>query len=214
MKHQLEIDSVLLKHKDKTILSDIYLASETQKVSALLGRNGAGKASLMQIIFGSLKPQYVSRQIDGIPLVKYKSTTKTLISYLPQHLTLKRIFTDFQAPFDEFSTLFPECKDFRKKAFARLSGGEKRLVELFVIIKKQALFCLLDEPYANLMPLHIEKVNKLIEKEKQQKGFIISDHQYRSVLQISDTIYFLKEGSTNLISHQEELQKLSYQFSL
>lgn len=64
------------------------------------------------------------------------------------------------------------------------------------------------------MPLNIEKINELIMKEKQHKGFIISDHQYNYVLKISDTIYFLKEGCTNLISQQEELQKLGYQFIL
>lgn len=85
MKHQLEIDSILLKYKEKTILSDIYISAETNKITALLGRNGAGKSSLMQIIFGSLKPDFVSRQIDKTPFAKLKKPTSTLMSYLPQH---------------------------------------------------------------------------------------------------------------------------------
>ncbi|MBC8984356.1 ATP-binding cassette domain-containing protein [Pedobacter sp. N36a] len=65
MAHQLEIDSVSLQFGSRTILSDVYLKCETGKITGLLGRNGTGKSSLMNLIFGTLVPGNKSVRFDG-----------------------------------------------------------------------------------------------------------------------------------------------------
>ena len=57
VKNVLEIDSVLLKYRERVILRDIYFKSETGRVTAILGRNGTGKSCLMKILIGTISPQ-------------------------------------------------------------------------------------------------------------------------------------------------------------
>src|SRR6187549_261610 len=99
MIHTLEVESIQLEFNNKKILSDIYLRSETGKITGLLGRNGSGKSCLMKIIHGTLKCESSVRFNNS---VQYKPLKKTnLINYLPQFnfiptkLSLKRIFKDF-----------------------------------------------------------------------------------------------------------------------
>jgi len=98
--NKLEVDSVLLEYGARRILSDVYLKCETGKVSGLLGRNGNGKTSLMNIIFGSLIPNSKSVRVNGLAVPK-AYTIPGLLAYLPQFnfipgsLALKRVFADF-----------------------------------------------------------------------------------------------------------------------
>ncbi len=216
MFHQLEIDSVILQYQGKSILSDVYISSKTGTITGLLGRNGAGKSSLLKIIFGSLTPTQVSRQIDGKSLTTKPYRKKQIIHYLPQHhfipsfLSLQSIFNDFNVHFEEFISFFPEFKNHYKRPLGQLSTGEKRIIEVFCILKTKGAFCLLDEPFTFLAPLQIETCKTLIKTEAKHKGFIITDHQYKHVLNIADTVSILENGQTRFIHHPEDLQKLGY----
>ncbi len=69
MNHTLEVDGVILEFNSKRILQDVYLKSESGKVTGLLGRNGSGKSCLMKIIYGELVPNDKSVRIDGHALL-------------------------------------------------------------------------------------------------------------------------------------------------
>ena len=71
MKHTFEADSVQLEFGSKKILSDVYLKCETGQVTGILGRNGEGKSCLMNIIYGSLKPQNKSIRFNNVFLSQY-----------------------------------------------------------------------------------------------------------------------------------------------
>lgn len=68
MINTLEADSILLEYGLRKILSDVYIKCETKKITGLLGRNGEGKTSLMNIIYGSLKPENQFVQINKKPI--------------------------------------------------------------------------------------------------------------------------------------------------
>lgn len=214
MKHLLEIDSIRLLFDERLILSDIYLKAETGDIVGILGRNGSGKSCLMKIIYGTLKADK-SIRINNVP--EYEAYKKPqLIRYLPQHnftrksFTLKRIFSDFGIDFAQFSSIFPEFNGRIKSHIKELSGGAHRLVELYCILKSDTQFVLLDEPFTHLNPMQIEKVKNIILDERKNKGFVITDHMYKHVINICDTTYVLRYGKINLTNNIEDLKKLEY----
>lgn len=214
MKHVLEADGIQLEFNGRKILSDVYLKCETGKINGLLGRNGQGKSCLMNIIYGSL-PCEKSMRFDRVSIKEpYKRTD--LIRYLPQFhylpksLSLQRIFNDFELEYDLFTLVFSEFKGKQKLAVGRLSGGERRLVEIYVIVKSASQFVMLDEPFTQLTPIQIEKVKLLLLEEKENKGLFITDHIYKHVVDISDSIYVLANGRTHLTRHFSDLERLGY----
>ena len=214
MTHILEADGIQLAFNGRTILSDIYLKAATGSITGLLGRNGEGKSCLLKIIYGSL-PGQKSIRFNGQP--QYEAYRQPgLLHYLPQFnfipksLSLKRIFADFALDYALFQQNFPEFTTKYNLGAGRLSGGELRMVELYIVVKPRAQFALLDEPFTHLNLLQIEKVKKMLLEEKQQKGLLITDHLYRHVTGISDKLYVLTGGKTYLTKSTEELEKLGY----
>lgn len=215
MKHTLEVDSIQLSYGDREILSDIYFRAETGNVYGVLGRNGEGKSSLFNIMLGQLQPASKSIRFDG------KSTyeafrQKYLLAYLPQssfippYLKIKRVLRDFQIKQSALTDRFPEFQSRISDSIATLSGGLRRLLEVFVILETNCHFCILDEPFSHIMPIHIETIVELIGLAKQDKGIIISDHLYQTVIAVSDVLYLLKNKRLRQLKDTIELQDLGY----
>lgn len=215
MIHKLEADSISIAYGNRPILSDVYIKCETGKVTGLLGRNGNGKTTLMNIIYGNGKPNYKSVRFDDVT-VNDAFKRPELILYLPQFnfipsgLTLKTIFQDFNLDFEDFENRFPEFIHKWKSTIKSLSGGQRRLVEVYVIIKSKTQFVMLDEPFSHLSPIMVESILEMIEEEKSNKGFLITDHYYRNVVAISDDIYVLVNGKTHLTKDIREIEFLGY----
>ena len=211
----LEIDNVELYFKHKRILNGIYLKAETGRVTGILGRNGSGKSCLMDIIFGNLKPKYKLLRLDNTPILKplYQSH---LVSYLPQYdfipksFKLKSIFKFYNVDWGIFSEIFTEFHNFHNTKIGKLSGGERRCIEIYVTLQSQKPIILLDEPFNGISPLMIERIKSLIAVSKNEKIIILSDHRYNDVLEISDQIYLLKNGSTTLIKNRTDLEDYGY----
>lgn len=210
-----ELDNVELYFGKKRILNGIYLKAETGKVTGILGSNGCGKSCLLNIAFGILKPKYKHIRIDNTPILKPLYLSR-FVSYLPQHnfvpktYKLKTVFWLFNLDWNEFMRYFESFSLYKNTRFNKLSGGERRILELYIVLKKPSKIVLLDEPYSHLAPLHIEKAKQLIEEEKQHKAIIITDHMYRHIISTSDNIYLLKNGCTKLISNMGELEDYKY----
>ena len=215
MIHTLEADGIQLEFDLRKILTDVYLKCETGKITGLLGRNGQGKSCLMNIMLGTLKSSINSVRFDS-RVIRNAYKQRGLLLYLPQFniipksLTIKNVFDDFQLPVDDFGNRFPEFKDRYNTKVSQLSGGQWRTVEIYVIAKAPSLFAMLDEPFTHLNPIQIEKIKEFLQEEKANKGFLITDHMYRHLLDISDSVYLLKDGKTHLAKTLEELDELGY----
>ncbi|MEP6677608.1 MAG: ATP-binding cassette domain-containing protein [Ferruginibacter sp.] len=214
MTHTLEADSIQLEFDGRNILSDIYINCHTGKISGLLGRNGAGKSCLMKIIYGILKCEK-SIRVDN--LAEYEAYKKPhLLLYLPQFnfipkfLTIKRIFHDFELDFYLFEKRFPEFSSKYKRSFSYLSNGERRLAELYVILKSRSYFAMLDEPFTHFNPIQIDKVKELLVEEKVNKGLLITDHLFKHILDISDNLFILNNGKTYLTKSEDDIETLGY----
>jgi ABC-type lipopolysaccharide export system ATPase subunit len=215
MTNSLEVDSVILEFGSKRVLQDVYLKIETGKVTGLLGRNGAGKSCLMKIMFGDLIPNNKSIRINGNALVTSNRSPKDL-RYLPQKkfipnsLTIKRIFSDFALDFADLIEIFPEFETYYKSKLVNLSGGEKRIIEIYTILVSQTKFCMLDEPFSHVMPIHVDAIKKIILREKDNKGIIITDHLYKHIIDICDDLYVIANGKTYLTKDIKDIETLGY----
>lgn len=210
-----ELDNVELYFKNKRILNGIYLKAETGQVTAILGRNGCGKSSLLNIAFGNLKPKYKLIRLNSKPLLKPLYLTG-LAKYLPQYnfipsgMKLSNVFKLYQLDWDSFTENFEAFSIYKSSKLKALSGGERRIVETYIILKTKSDIVFLDEPFSHLSPLHIETVKQMIAEEKEHKVIIISDHLYQYIIEVSDTIYLLKNGATKKIEKLTELEDYKY----
>jgi ABC-type multidrug transport system ATPase subunit len=215
MIHTLEADGIQLEFDLRKILTDVYLKCETGKITGLLGRNGQGKSCLMNIMLGTLNSSINSMRFDS-RVIRNAYKQPGLLLYLPQFniipksLTIQTVFNDFELSVDDFGNRFPEFKDRYNTKVSQLSGGQWRTVEIYVIAKAPSLFAMLDEPFTHLNPIQIEKIKEFLQEEKANKGFLITDHMYKHLLDISDNVYLLKDGKTHLTKTVEELDELGY----
>ena len=137
-----EIDNVELYFSEKRILNGIYLKAETGKVTSLLGSNGSGKSCVLSIAFGTLIAKYSHIRLDSKPLLKPLYLTKAA-AYLPQHnftpnqAKVNTLFTLFNVSWRNFIKDYPEFKIYKNNTIKTLSGGERRVFEIYLIIKKR-----------------------------------------------------------------------------
>ncbi len=211
----LEVDNIELSFKNKLILNGIYLKAETGKTTAILGSNGCGKSCLIQIIFGSLKSKYKLIRVDNKPILKPFYKTK-LVGFLPQYnfipkyLKVTTAFKLYNVNWKEFTSTFEKFSRYENHIFQRLSGGERRIIEVYLILKSDFKIVLLDEPFSHIEPLFIEQIKNLISREKLNKTIVITDHMYKHIIESADKIYLLKDGYTKLVEDLKDLEFYRY----
>lgn len=214
--NKLHIDSITKSFDKNKILQDVYLACETGKILGLLGRNGSGKSTLFKIIFGTLKGdtqfikinnEVLKNQFDRRNRIAYLSQA----SFLPKNVKIKsliQLFCNKENTEKLFNSDF--IRPFIDEVPKKLSDGELRILETLLIINSTADFVLLDEPFHSLSPKIVTELKNVIKQQSQHKGFIISDHQYQDVLDISDEVYLLSNSHLQLINDLEELKHFNY----
>lgn len=213
---KLHVDSVIKTFGTKQVLTDIFMSCEKGEIVGLLGKNGSGKSTLLKIILGSLRSDRKFVKIDDQVIFSLYAN-RNLVNYLPQnnflpnHLTIKKIVSTFcekeNAKKISSNNLI---KALLNKKSKQLSGGEKRLVEILLIIYSEAKFILIDEPFNGVAPIYKEEIKALIKEESKHKGFIITDHDYRNIIDLSTRLVLLRDGGTKLIKHPEELEYWGY----
>lgn len=216
----LEADSIWLQFGNRKILQSVYLKLQTGQITGLLGRNGSGKSCLLKSIMGLMPTESQSVRVDG-QYVEKPYQKPALIRYLPQHpfvppsLTVREAFAWYGVNSDEIARDYAIIDRASQQKIGALSGGEKRLTEILLVLKSDSTFVLLDEPFSHLMPVQIEQIQETIRQESRRKGILLSDHLYQSVLALSDAVYYLNTGGrTKLLqSPERDLIDLGYKSS-
>ncbi|WP_299825505.1 ATP-binding cassette domain-containing protein [uncultured Pontibacter sp.] len=216
-KHVLQADSIQYRIGERQLLTDIFLKCETGEIIGLLGRNGCGKTTLLQILFGTRHTDNKHIRInDKVYPAPYKH--KHLMAYLPQHnflpknISLQKIINLYVANAAKQESINQDERiqaHLHKRADA-LSKGEARYFELLLLLQLDARFLLLDEPFSGVAPLYAEYIEELLLAHKHRTGIIITDHDYRSVLRVSNRIILLTDGYCRPINHEEELLEWGY----
>lgn len=213
---ELFVDSVYKTFGHREVLKDIFISCKPGEIVALLGRNGSGKSTLLKIIFGSLPANQKFIRVNG-RVFNGRHTGYMQIAYLPQnnflpnHLVIKRIVELFcLRPSGDLLKTHEHIKPFLNKKSGDLSGGERRLIEILLILHTPADYILIDEPFNGVEPIQKNHVKKLIQYHAQDKGFIITDHDYENILDIASRTILLHEASTKKIISKVDLIDLGY----
>ena len=212
----LIIESLDLTLSNKTIVNNINLNVKPGEVVGLLGPNGAGKTSTFNMIVGLIKPNKGNIYLEGNS-IKNLSMTKRVrlgIGYLPQEPSVFRNLTvienldialyqanlsiySFRKKRDELIEEF-NLGSFLDRFGHQLSGGERRRCEVaraLAVGRAGPKFLLLDEPFAGVDPIAISDLQNLIRKLKNKNiGVLITDHNVRATLSITEHSYILNQG--------------------
>ena len=208
--NKLLVDSVHLEFGQQQVLQSAFITAQTGRVTGVLGRNGCGKSCLFKCIMGGIKAQNIFIRLNDDPDTDYAHIGNR-IKYLPQNsfipdkITLGEAFRLYDVDYDGLVSFDPKFHTMQRRELRELSGGEVRIAEMYLILNSKAKFCILDEPFSNVAPKYVEKMQELIQQHKVDKGIIISDHMYESVMGITDDLYLLRDGYTFPIKSREDL---------
>ena len=216
MSNLLEVDSIRKEFGTKQVLTDIALKCQPGDIIGLLGRNGSGKSTLLKIIFGTLFTDYKFIRINN-EILDQPYKTKNQITYLyqdnflPKNLTVKQVVEIFSDDIDQKGFLEDEVlAKVTGTKIGNLSGGESRYLEVKLILSLDTLFVLLDEPFNGISPLHIELVKNMIRDKSLKKGIILTDHDYRNVLDVANKYYLLFDGGLKPVKTKQDLIDWEY----
>lgn len=214
--NKLHIDSVTKSYNNKVILSDVFISCQKGEIKGLIGPNGSGKSTLLKIVFGTEKADFKFVRI-GNKILRNISDGRNLINYLPQdnflpnNISIGALINLFLQK-ENRQVLFENefIKPLLNKKNQDLSGGEKRIVEILLIIHSKAEYILLDEPFNGVSPIIRDYIIAYIKGNRSSKGFIITDHDYENVINLADNIVFLQNGFLKKITDRRELVELGY----
>jgi lipopolysaccharide export system ATP-binding protein len=216
MSNLLEVDSIRKEFGTKRILTDIAFQCKPGEIIGLLGRNGSGKSTLLKIIFGTLFAEHKFIRINN-EILDQPYKTKNQLTYLyqdnflPKNLTVRQVVEIFSDEIDHKGFLDDEVlAKVRGTKIRNLSGGESRYLEVKLMLNIDTLFVLLDEPFNGISPLHIELVKNMIQDKSLKKGIILTDHDYRNVLDIANKYYLLFDGGLKPILNKQDLIDWGY----
>ena len=216
MSNLLEIDSVVKSYGLYDVLTDIYLKCQTGDIIGMLGRNGTGKSTLMKILFGTLQADRKFIRIDGkVYNQPYKIINEICYlpqdSFLPKYMSVEKAIELYLGK--QQVTNFLEDSILQKlntSKISHLSGGELRYLEIKLLLHTDCKFILLDEPFNGVSPILVGEIKKLILKTSEFKGIILTDHDYRNVLDVANQFCLIYDGGIKKIDDKQELVRWGY----
>jgi len=216
MSNLLEIDSVVKSYGLYDVLTDIYLKCQTGDIIGMLGRNGTGKSTLMKILFGTLQADRKFIRIDGkVYNQPYKIINEICYlpqdSFLPKYMSVEKTIELYLGK--QQVTNFLEDSILQKlntSKISHLSGGELRYLEIKLLLHTDCKFILLDEPFNGVSPILVGEIKKLILKTSEFKGIILTDHDYRNVLDVANQFCLIYDGGIKKIDDKQELVRWGY----
>lgn len=193
------------------------------EIVGLLGPNGAGKTTTFYMITGLIRPNAGRIFLNGKDITHLPMHRRSRIGlgYLPQEPSIFKKLTVEEniialweivktIPKNQYEQRLVELLEemglchLRHAKGVELSGGEKRRVEIVRCLATEPSFILLDEPFAGIDPIAIHDIQSIIKRLKQKGlGIIITDHNVRETLEITDRAYLIHEGEL-IISGQSE----------
>lgn len=213
----LVLDQVALTIAGRPLVKQVSLSLHPGEVVGLLGPNGAGKTTTFNLVTGLLRPDQGSVLLDDLDVAELPMPRRARrgIGYLPQEASVFRSLTvreNLMLALQESGLPVAErrqrtdvlIEEFHLSAFAhrrgyQLSGGERRRCEVaraLAVGSSGPRYLLLDEPFAGVDPLAVADLRDLITGLRRRgMGVLITDHNVRETLTITDRAYILTEGS-------------------
>jgi len=230
--HTLEAFNLSKIIKKTQIVNDISLQLKSKEIVGLLGPNGAGKTTCFYMVCGLTDATGGRVLIDGenITHLPLSSRAKKGIGYLPQESSIFKDLTveqNLRIAAEAIGIKYKEIKPrierlleifnitpIRDRLGIRLSGGERRRVEIARALVGEPKFLLLDEPFAGIDPIAVIDIQNIIRQLVDlDMGILITDHNVRETLDICDRGYVMRdgemlaEGSSESIAQDKNVRK-------
>jgi lipopolysaccharide export system ATP-binding protein len=208
----------------RVVVRDVGLEIRQGEVVGLLGPNGAGKTTTFYMVVGLARPDTGSVTLggDGITAMPMCQRARQGIGYLPQEASVFRKLTAEENVLAILETRGLKAAEQRAlarelleelgiQAMARqpaytLSGGERRRLEICRALAAEPSFILLDEPFAGIDPIAVIDIQKIIAHLRDRGiGILITDHNVRETLKITDRAYILRDGNVFRSGTPQEL---------
>jgi lipopolysaccharide export system ATP-binding protein len=230
---KLQALSLCKSYHGRRVVSDVSLDLRHGEVVGLLGPNGAGKTTTFYMIVGLIAPESGYVELSGVDITHLPmyQRARSGISYLPQEPSVFRKLTvlDNLRCIAETLSIPPESREELTASLLKefgiahlsnqgaytLSGGERRRLEIARALVLTPQFILLDEPFAGIDPLAVLDIQRIIGALRDRGiGVLITDHNVRETLNITDRAYIindgkiLREGTPEQLTNDYEVKKV------
>ena len=230
---KLRAEKLCKKYGDFWAVREANLEVNKGEIVGLLGPNGAGKTTTFYMITGMIKPTSGDIFLDDSNITKKAMYQRSRygIGYLPQDESIFRKLSvednlrlvlemsnltknDQEVKIDELLSDL-SINHIKNSLGGNLSGGERRRVEIARTLALNPDFILLDEPFAGVDPIAVEDIQSIVSSLKKKNiGVLITDHNVRETLSITDRSYLLfdgkilKSGTSEFLANDEEARRL------
>ena len=233
--HQsLKTEGLYKKYGTRMVVKDVDVSVGRKEVVGLLGPNGAGKTTTFYMITGMIKPSKGDIFLDNENITQdamyirarkgigYLAQEPSIFSKLSVENNLKLVLEmrkelSYDEQQEKLDSLLNDLSvgHLRKNKGGTLSGGERRRVEIARSLCMDPNFILLDEPFAGVDPIAVEEIQAIIDSLREREiGVLVTDHNVRETLSITDRSYLLfegqilKSGTSEFLAADDEARRL------
>jgi lipopolysaccharide export system ATP-binding protein len=209
----LETKEISKSYRGRKVVDNVSVSVTQGEVVGLLGPNGAGKTTSFYMIVGLISPDsgQVTIDNDDITMLPMYRRARRGISYLPQEASVFRKLTVEENLMAILETLPLDARERRERMNRlieqlgletvrgskgyMLSGGERRRTEIARSLVIDPAFLLLDEPFSGIDPIQVIELQRIIfELKRSGIGILITDHNVRETLAVTDRAYIINSG--------------------
>ena len=233
MSKVLKTENLKKSYSGKTDVDEVNINLKKGEIVGLLGPNGAGKTTTFYMITGMIRPSsgkifFDDNNITSTPMyqrarmgIGYLAQEPSIFAKLTVENNLRIVLENILPSVQEQTELIDKLliqfniDHLRGNLGGSLSGGERRRVEICRTLALKPDFILLDEPFAGIDPIAVEDIQQVVTSLKEQNiGVLITDHNVRETLSITDRSYLLysgkilKSGDAETLANDEEVRKL------
>ncbi len=221
---QLKVTNLVKYYKKRRVVNSLSLSISPAEIVGLLGPNGAGKTTTFYMIVGLISPDSGRITFDGADITEYPMYKRSRmgIGYLSQEPSVFRKLTvedNIMAVLETLNlraeerrercdTLLDDLsiKHLRKNRAFTLSGGERRRLEITRALVTDPRFILLDEPFSGIDPIAVDEIQAIVRRLRDKGlGVLITDHNVRDTLEITNRAYIIYEGEIQVSGNAHEL---------
>lgn len=224
MVHLLETKGLIKQYGDRAVVNNAEIKIRRGEIVGLLGPNGAGKTTTFYMIMGIIRPDKGQIVFDGKDITNFPMHKRARcgIGYLSQEPSVFRKLTVEENIMAILETLNISAKERGERLISllkelgishlakskgyTLSGGERRRLEITRALVTNPLFILLDEPFSGIDPIAVFECQKIVSYlKKKGLGILITDHNVRETLAVTDRSYIMAEGRILISGKADEL---------
>ena len=206
-------ENLVKAYRQRRVVNEVSIHVERGEIVGLLGPNGAGKTTTFYMVVGLIKPNtgrvmLDDQEISQLPMhlrarkgLGYLAQEPSVFRKLTVEENILAVWELLKVPRSEQKSRLDDLMDefhlgkIRKSKGFQLSGGERRRVEIARALATDPSFLLLDEPFSGIDPLAIADIKGMLRQLKARDiGLLLTDHNVRDTLTITDRAYILSDG--------------------